>query len=183
MLFRSIYKDSLKIYALAQNGASKILLYAAGCLDLATLPGESLSQRFIPSLPEHWKWDSINIDTLRGMQVGLMLEAKNDNGNQLFIDDISVYPLAAGTQISKAKNLEIQVLVYPVPATNQICVEAANTNTLQVEIASTTGQILVNQKAIGKNILQVDLSAFPDGIFILKATTISGTIVKRFVKK
>lgn len=179
----SIYKDSLKIYAVSQNGCEKDLIYSAGCLDLATLPNESLSQRFVPGLPEHWRWDSVNISSLRGMQIGLMLEAKNDNGNQLFIDDISVYPLATGTQIPKAKNPEIQALVYPVPANENLWIEILNAQPVHILVSSITGQTLVNQKITSNSSLQMEVSNFQSGVYFLKITTRDGTIVKRFEKK
>jgi hypothetical protein len=71
------------------------------------------------------------------------------------------------------------VIIYPNPATNNITIECAHP--ASIEIYDMQGQRLKTFTLNDKNI-NIDISSFHEGVFFIKATTLKGIEVKKFVK-
>jgi YVTN family beta-propeller protein len=73
-----------------------------------------------------------------------------------------------------------QIKVYPNPATNTITIESPQNAV--IEITNIQGQLLKALAANSGN-TNVDVSAFPSGVYIVEVKTKEGVAVKKFVKE
>ena len=99
----------------------------------------------------------------------------------------------SGSDVSELNN-PISISVFPNPATNNLTIEAPQKS--YIEISNIQGQLIktlaANQLATcpdvigGKqsgNKINVDISAFPCGVYFIKIKTEKGIAVKKFVKE
>ena len=95
------------------------------------------------------------------------------------------------TGINEVKGKENNVVVYPNPATSIITIDIpkAAVGSMQeavckIEICNLLGEEVystTNYKPSTTN--NIDVSAFPNGVYFIKVTTEKGVVVKRFVKE
>ena len=68
----------------------------------------------------------------------------------------------------------VDVLVYPNPSYGPITVASQTNNILQVQLFSTTGQMVWSADKLNTQTIQQDLSNLPKGIYLLKTKTDKG---------
>ena len=85
-------KDSL-IVTISTNGLSFTdTIWKNGGTTMATISGWQNSNLFIPNSPDKWEYANVNLSNYRHLQrIWIRFETINDNGNDLFNDDIAVY--------------------------------------------------------------------------------------------
>ena len=100
-------KDSLIIRLVTDCQSKGSVIWAKSDSDLASLTPSNTA--FTPSLASHWKSDSIDLSNLvqAGQSFSIYFEGYNDNGNNLYVDNISisqtsVLPVAGFTASSVA---------------------------------------------------------------------------------
>ncbi|MFA5819915.1 MAG: SBBP repeat-containing protein [Bacteroidales bacterium] len=99
----------------------------------------------------------------------------NANGCSATSDTISVV-VTGLSDLSDNKN----IYIYPNPATDNLTIEAPQKST--IEILDIQGQ-LIKTFAINGNKTSINVSAFPSGMYFVKAKTEKGVAVKKFVKE
>lgn len=81
--------DSLNIYASSDCGDSWVKIYGKGGADLATTAPQTT--RFTPVSANHWRRETVDLSAYLGTgDLALRFENVNDNGNNIFLDDIQV---------------------------------------------------------------------------------------------
>jgi SUMO ligase MMS21 Smc5/6 complex component len=70
--------------------------------------------------------------------------------------------------------------IYPNPATNNITIEVPQPAI--IDITNIQGQIIKTLKTIG-NKTNIDISAFPDGVYVVEMKTEKGIKVNKFMKE
>jgi hypothetical protein len=76
-------------------------------------------------------------------------------------------------------------LVYPNPANDQVIIDFADFSTeynTVVELLNVDGKLLLSQ-CVSKRKTQLDISALPSGIYVLRVTDNKSVVVKRFTKE
>ncbi len=84
--------------------------------------------------------------------------------------------------VSVAELSEIQLKVYPVPATNHIYFNNPHSQ-LTFEIFDSSGRFIATGDFSGVGIHSIDISGFTSGTYILKGTTTQGQLNSRFIKE
>lgn len=81
--------DSLNIYISNNCGESWTKVFGKGAADLATVAAQSTE--FTAVNPTHWRQEVVNLANFVGQgQIVIRFEGVNDNGNNLFLDDIQL---------------------------------------------------------------------------------------------
>lgn len=74
---------------------------------------------------------------------------------------------------------ELEMQVYPNPASTVLTLEVKQTTLEQVELRSLTGQVLLQQNAAGKNNMQLFVEQFPPGLYLVVVTTPQGQVCQK----
>jgi hypothetical protein len=161
--------DSMLVMVSPDCGASWEVLFRKGGSLLATAP--STYDLFVPSLPVHWKVESLPLDGYAG-DILIRFQSVCGWGNNLYLDDISV-DLAIGTgENSPAPAFT----VYPNPVTYELHVGGLPAGT-EITLTDLAGKTLVREKTGGATIV-LDLSVLPDGVYFLKTVLGTRKVVK-----
>ena len=117
--------------------------------------------------------ENINVDTIGVYEIIAYISCANKNNSIVlkvidytYIDNVSV----------PKHNVNQDFRLFPNPTTGKIQIEAENIK--QIEIYNSQGILIKNS-----NELKIDLSKEAKGIYFVKITTKSGTVVKRLVLK
>ena len=87
--YNAQYSDRLKIYISTDCGLSfNTVIYDKSGSTLAT--GPDMTTAFFPVVAEDWRTETINLTPYIGNTIQLKFECTNQNGNNLFIDDINI---------------------------------------------------------------------------------------------
>jgi len=76
--------------------------------------------------------------------------------------------------------LNTSILLYPNPATDELTIKTSDVYT-SCTITNSIGQVLLHQ-AINATHTSFDIKSLPTGLYFVKCTGESGTVVKKFVK-
>lgn len=93
--------------------------------------------------------------------------------NSAFQDEDEANALAFSEKKAIPKDV-VDVLVYPNPSYGPITVASQTNNILQVQLFSTTGQMVWSADKLNTQTIQQDLSNLPKGIYLLKTKTDKG---------
>ena len=149
------------------------------------------SSSYTPASLEEWRLVTItNINSdYYSASFRYKFQFENDNGNNIYLDDINMYPTSMVGLIEKDVKGNVLKL-YPNPTANNLTLEynAAITDQLSVSIISALGQEVANvfngQVEAGKNVIQLNVNNLPAGIYFLRSVDTNGTVnTTRFVKK
>lgn len=177
-------KDTLKISATTDCGVTWTKLYANGISTLPTNGGENTKTPFTPTATE-WRIESINLDHYIGFpSVKFQFENITGDGNNLYIDDISIYDVTtvSNKQISSGSSVSI----YPNPSNGNISADISlfnPTDKLIIDIYSVLGK-RVNQTIENKfksGLLKLNLSQLVEGVYFMEIKTDTEKIIKKFI--
>jgi len=85
------------------------------------------------------------------------------------------------TYITNHDQQKMQVIIYPNPASDIINIENLNGYT-SIEIVDINGRVVKSYHLNDKNILQISLSAFPSGIYIIRIISPQKIFSSRLIK-
>jgi hypothetical protein len=113
----------------------------------------------------------------------ILLCVKQD-GDMIYSND--AYPDCFYTQssfptfVADIKNLKINI--FPNPFTNEITIEYPGAEQFIIEILNSGGQKVFENNVKGQNRFQVNLSAFPAGVYFVKAISGKKVMVQKIIK-
>lgn len=126
--------------------------------------------------PEKWDWKQINItnifSTYYVSSFRFKIEFENDNGNNIFIDDINMYPSSMANLVDEVNDFGVKV--YPNPLAGEATLElfAQAGQNYNVTLHNTLGEkiALVHNGSLtsGKNQIQWPTDHLAKGIYILR---------------
>ena len=98
------------------------------------------------------------------------------------MDQISVRNDIGSSALSIPTNQS--VLIYPNPANDIIYIESKDNYSGIVRITNIIGQLIYSKKLVENqsDILQIDLSEFPDGIYVITYTNTKNTVCQKIIK-
>lgn len=157
--------DQLNVLASKDCGKNWTTIYSKSGAQLATT--FSLNSNFIPLSTSEWLLDTIDLSQIANeANVRFAFEIRNDNGNNLFLDDINII-----SNIPTSLNYEdtfINSKIYPVPANQQITIEfnhlPVNANVIFTNIL---GQEVYSDKVLESK-KTIDVSQLKKGLYFMQ---------------
>ncbi len=73
-----------------------------------------------------------------------------------------------------------KITIYPNPAKDKLTIATKSNKEQKVEIVNLIGQTVYN--CLGKDNITIDITAFANGVYILKLNSENGTMLRKFVK-
>ncbi len=113
----------------------------------------------------------------------------NDTLADMGFGDIFVAKIASFvTDIKEFAANKNEIIIYPNPITNQLTIDNGRHAIKNVEIVNILGEKIfqsesINPSAFDGSTIQIDVSAFGEGIYFCKITIANGVEVRRFVKE
>jgi hypothetical protein len=168
------------IFAAAPNGRGA----------LAT--NSSLSVPFVPQLDEDWCYggdvgltcQTLDMNDFQGFsKVHLMFESYNDNGNNLFIDNV----ILSGSCLPDKEPDELVFRTYPNPTNNEVTLEFYQEASEEIEISvfNLLGQRLWRNSffaEVGEVTHQLSLESLAPGTYLVRLSGSAETGVRKIVK-
>ena len=176
-------KDSLSITASDNCGSSYAYqVYKKGGNALVTTTSPSA---LIPTSASDWRQESIDISQLKNKKIIFKIESTNDNGNNIYIDNVQIY---AGNNVYVPTILaDAKIKIYPNPFNNIVNIEfedlnASNKSICVYDIMGTVvKQLAVAPQKEGK--ISMDLQSLAKGIYFVKFSTQSSSKFFKIIKK
>jgi bacillopeptidase F len=130
-------QDTLQVLVTSNCGASFSVLYQKEGVNLSTLANNG--RTFIPQSVTDWDRDTLNLSAYQGQTIQVVFRGINRNGNNLYLDNISIYQ-GAWDPLAREENQEsLPLKLFPNPANDRINLESFNA-TLNLQIINAQGQ-------------------------------------------
>lgn len=173
--------DMLDVFASDDCGATWTNVFSASGSNL-TIIG-AVSNSYVPSAND-WITEYISLTGFNKPNVIVKFVVTNDNGNNLYLDNINLsqpQPLVTGI---KAQTAETSVSMYPNPTTalTTISIRTPKASAGKVTVMNLFGQVVISKDLNlneGENTLQLDMKEYAAGIYNVQISTASETIVKK----
>lgn len=170
------FRDSLRITVECDCGADVRTLYYSG--------GDSMKTYLTGTAPtdsSHWRNFEFRSLSLMSGPCFVRFRTINDFGGNLYIGDMTI---RHSTSSSVQNLVQSQVNMYPNPFTSQITIAAAESNWLEsIEITDLAGRRLYLRENLQSNQYNVQTDFLPSGLYLVRAKTAQGSVVKRLVKQ
>lgn len=181
LLSVSALQDTFRIYASTDCGQTfSNLIYEKYGLDLST--NDTATQNYVPQYESHWKRDTVDLAAFAGNSILLQFQGVNRKGNNLYLDNISVYEGPDPIGLNEQKQ-DLVFNVYPNPVKNSLKIEFENGQKESIEIAiyDIQGKLVWEgvSKASKTTINVADLSK---GVYVLELETSKSLNRKKFIK-
>jgi hypothetical protein len=176
----SSLSDTLELQITTDCGQTFTTVWEKAGTDLQTITG--YVPAFVPN-PNAWENVSINLLNFVGSSnFQLYFVFKGNKQNNLYIDNINLYGITVPARLKQQG-----YLIYPNPFHQQFIIRNYEVPvTLQsAHIYNSVGQLVWSKDYYGKayTLMNVDFSAPPPGVYILKLQYTDKTIVQKIVKQ
>ncbi len=154
------------------------------------LSEEIMTSNYIPETPEDWV--QVNITNINpdyySADFRFKFQFENDNGNNIYLDDINMYSGAMSSLIDN-KQESLNLSVYPNPASNYLTISLnlASPSEVNVILLNALGQeieiLYSGTMQLGNNEFSSDVQSLPSGIYFIRSVNAEGiSETTRFVK-
>jgi hypothetical protein len=136
-----------------------------------------------PSDPSHWKTATVSLTGFNKPSVIVKLVATNDNGNNLYIDNINLLKenILSVPAITNANNNS--VMVYPNPAGDFANVRVPSGAT-KISVVNLVGQVVYekNMTLTSTTVLKLNTRDYAKGLYsVIVNSEGGGTVVKKLI--
>ena len=175
--------DKLEVMVSNNCGSSWTNVYSSSGYTLATaLP---MPMAYLPDVNDisQWQTVTINLTGYNSPSVLVKFVVTNDNGNNLYIDNVNLNQTQPVGLIKETK-LSNQVSIFPNPTSGNATLRVFSliSGKSKLILINTMGQI-VSSKTIdlfsGNNNILIDTKEFPNGIYSVVLETATETVVKK----
>ena len=175
--------DKLEVMVSNNCGSSWTNVYSSSGYTLATaLP---MPMAYLPDVNDisQWQTVTINLTGYNSASVLVKFVVTNDNGNNLYIDNVNLNQTQPVGLIKETK-LSNQVSIFPNPTSGNATLKvfSLSSGKSKLILINTMGQI-VSSKTIdlfsGNNNLLIDTKEFSNGIYSVVLETATETVVKK----
>ena len=183
--------DSLIVYISDDCGMSwtRLLALAEDTASLRTFAtSDPTTFEFVPETTGDWCGNglnpacvSIDLSEWKGMSnVQIMFESYNGYGNNMYIDNFSITGELSGTEEINSHSEGISV--FPNPSTGNFTLEMGNFSDSEVSVYTINGVRVYNHQTIARhNVVSMDLSHLPKGIYILEVRNQEGSYINKLM--
>lgn len=181
LLTVSALQDTFKIYASTDCGQTfSQLIYEKYGLDLST--NDTATQNFVPQYESHWKRDTVDLSAFKGSSVLLQFQGVNRKGNNLYLDNISVYDGPDPIGVDEFKSgLLFNVYPNPVKASLKIEFENPQKENYEISILDIQGKQVWKGRMNSSNAL-INVASLSKGVYVLQLKGAKAISRKKFVK-
>ena len=175
--------DKLEVMVSNNCGSSWTNVYSSSGYTLATaLP---MPMAYLPDVNDisQWQTVTINLTGYNSASVLVKFVVTNDNGNNLYIDNVNLNQTQPVGLIKETK-LSNQVSIFPNPTSGNATLKvfSLSSGKSKLILINTMGQI-VSSKTIdlfsGNNNILIDTKEFSNGIYSVVLETATETVVKK----
>ncbi len=175
--------DKLEVMVSNNCGSSWTNVYSSSGYTLATaLP---MPMAYLPDVNDisQWQTVTINLNGYNSASVLVKFVVTNDNGNNLYIDNVNLNQTQPVGLIKETK-LSNQVSIFPNPTSGNATLKvfSLTSGKSKLILINTMGQI-VSSKTIdlfsGNNNILIDTKEFSNGIYSVILETATETVVKK----
>jgi hypothetical protein len=185
--------DSLIIYLSSDCGGSWTRIFAGGDNGEGSFATHELTtDEFIPQGAGDWCMGdfgpncfTVDISEWTGMaNIKIMFESYHYLGNNLFLDNIVVTPYVGNDALSISGEIE----VYPNPTSGLFNVIIGDSNSYEeLLILDIRGRQILSEslatKSGQKGMVQVDLSGYPKGIYLIRIINLNRSETLKIIKQ
>lgn len=173
-----LYKDTLQISVSIDGGLSwPTVLFSKSDTALATVEFNSGSSRFIPDSEEDWQENQLNLSAFKGQQILIRFRGINDNGSNLYLDDIEV---SEGEFTSnKALKNNPGWSFYPNPTHDKLIINKNGLDFSEVYIYNSLG-VLHDILFVNTHTQHFSIKDLPKGVYFIKPNS-ENVLVKKLV--
>ncbi len=176
----NILYDTLKVLVSTDCGATLQEVYKKFGPDLNTSGGSGPG--FIPQDRSDWRRDSIDISGYAGQDILVVFEGINRNGNDLFLDNISIFQGTQDPMVLVENELK-RIQVYPIPAKDELNISSSIDLTgMEYRVIDASGKLLITGKLNGGE-NAIGLNDLNRGIYTLKLFGKEFSEAHRFIKE
>lgn len=181
LLSVSALQDTFRIYASTDCGQTfSNLIYEKFGQDLST--NDTSMQDYIPQYESHWRRDTVDLQAFSGSSILLQFQGVNRKGNNLYLDNISVYDGPDPIGLEEVKR-DVLFNVFPNPVKGKLQIELENPNKEKFFIAIYDIQGKQVWKGETSNsTLDIDVSNLSKGVYVLELKNSEVLSRKKIVK-
>ncbi len=179
--YSATYTDTLRVDISTDCGNTwQPAGYQKDGLGLATVG--TLTTEFIPANATDWRKDTVNLNNWIGSGVLLKFVNINGYGNNLYVDNVNISTTTGLDQPDKLGN----VAVYPNPSAGLFNLELNGVTAKNVSYILTDieGRVVMSRDVNAGNSYRalIDLRQSPQGVYLLRLLTESGSRTLKLVK-
>ncbi|MFO7863894.1 MAG: S8 family peptidase, partial [Salinivirgaceae bacterium] len=178
----TVYKDSLLVRAhYGNNFENTDTLFLNYGAHMATLDANQGISIFVPWSHQHWKDTTISIAHLKEYgTVKITFTAINDNGNNLFIDNIAIHENDSPLAEENMPNEQSEVTVYPNPVSHEVHIgNLKNENTIR--LTDFSGRILREMQTEKKH-ETINMAEYKPGVYLIQIIGQGQSTTKKIIK-
>jgi len=154
--------------------------------DLQTInnPNAPFTDLFIPTSPDQWRKETIDLSPFTGTSgsVQVFFRSKGNFGNSIFLDDINLT-----TKTLPVKLKSTGYLVSPNPFTSSFSIQhyLRPTSLRSIQVYNMAGQLVFSERfnANALSYINIDLSRYASGVYIVKMIYTDKVISQRIIKQ
>lgn len=166
--------DKLEVFVSSDCGATWVSVFSKSGAALSTCASYTAGGPYIPDQNEFTQWVNVvvNLPGMNQASVIAKFVVTNDNGNNLYIDNINIVQHSpSGIASYNAAGNKIEL--FPNPAGNklQIRYTATSTNDALIKVYSVNGKLVLTENVnsvVGQNTPSLDLSNLSNGMYLIK---------------
>lgn len=140
------------------------------------------SPDYKPQSEAEWRRDTVDLSSLAGSKVLLKFEGVNQNGNNLYLDNISVFdgPI---DPISIKELHSLDFTLYPNPASAKLNIEIRQSlnSSIRVQILDASGRMVIETQIVKSG--EIDISLLHKGLYFVRLTSKHSSFSSKFIKE
>ncbi|MEI8136056.1 MAG: T9SS type A sorting domain-containing protein [Bacteroidota bacterium] len=172
--------DQLDVLVSSNCGVTWTNVYSKAGQVLATTGG--VSTAFMPQLPQDWITETIALTGFSSPNVLVKFKVTNDNGNNLYIDNVNLSSSAVGIAKNNRETSSISIFPNPSKGETNVKISSLVAGNANVILINTLGQIVLNKQValnVGANTIQFDVKELANGLYNVVVETNNGTVSKK----
>jgi len=114
------------------------------------------------------------------------IEFENDGGNNVYVDDINLYPASMTTLNESSLNTTLKVYPHPLQATTTIQLEQVQTAPVTIQLFNALGEMIevvyTGELSAGMHQINWSTATLPKGMYILQVQSASNNQTIKLIK-
>ncbi len=181
----NLFKDSLLVLVSSDLGISwNDTIFAKGGEGLSTVDTDMGSNRFIPTHEDEWQSLQFDLSRFKGEKILISFRTVNDNGSNLYLDDIMVFEGLNPAAIKTVNNNNVKVNIFPNPVSESLqIVFNQPVQKGSISILNSLGKVVYFGNIAHKYyFVEIGVGHLDKGLYFLKFAQKNSIVVKKVIK-
>lgn len=178
----NVVQDTLRIKVSTDCGKTfGNVVYEKSASDLNTTNMTGVN--FVPTSQADWRRDYVDLSAFAGMEILLSFEGTNRGGNNLYLDNISVYE-GLWDPISIEEQTKNHFSIYPNPSADFIHLTADkfSAEPITIQIIDISGKVVLRKTLLESN-STLDITSINNGLYLVRVAQGNELSILRLVKR